>query len=263
MARQLLLSAICSCGLVLACFVAPSAPRPAASIAATPKAETETKAKAVIEVEGGVANVPIGDLIVLDGTKSEATSWKWLVIPKKTFLPTDGGKRVAFAAGTPGTYQFVLSVANGGSVDSAIFAVTVGQPTPPQPLPPPPGPSPNPTPPTPNPPSPQPGLRVLIVEESSQRSSLPRPQLAAMFSPQAASYLNAKCAAGPSGTPDWRRWDDDIDATNAGPLFREMLAAPRQSLPWIVIRGDAGIVHSGPFPATEADLLALLRRYGG
>lgn len=255
MARRFTLSLVCTCGLVLACALAPLTPTPAASFAATPKAETE-KAKAIIE---GPSQIAPGDLLILDGTKSQATDWKWLVIPSKTILPVEGGRRLVFAVGQPGTYQFILSVANQASVDSTIFAVTVGPPPGPSPSPSPPGP----VPPSPTPPSPQAGLRVLFVEESADRARLPREQYHALYSPNVASYLNAKCAAGPSGTPDWRRWDDDADVSLAGPIFREMLSAPRQSLPWVVIRGDAGIVASEPLPKNEAELLSLLRRHGG
>lgn len=252
MARRFFLSAFCTCVCALACL-SPSV-ETATSTAAPAKAETETKAKAIIE---GPAQVAPGDLLILDGSKSEATDWKWLVIPSKTILQVENGRRVVFAAGTTGTYQFILSVANGGSVDSAIFAVTVGgvspQPTPPGPTPP----QPTPT------PTPASGLRVLLVYESADLPRLPREQYHALYSPNVAAYLNTKCAAGPSGTPDWRRWDDDADVSLAGPLFKEMLASPRASLPWVVIRGDAGIVASEPLPKNEADLLALLRRYGG
>ena len=116
-------------------------------------------------------------------------------------------------------------------------------PTPPEP----------PTPPVP----PAAKLTVLIVEESSRRSALPASQIAAMTSPEVRGWLNDKC-----GVNGWRLLDKDTDVSKASEWWQQAMAVPRTGLPWIVI-SSATQAYSGPLPATVAEVLALLKKYGG
>lgn len=132
-----------------------------------------------------------------------------------------------------------------------------------------PPPIPDPDPPSPpDPPAPTPSeFRVLILEETADRASLPREQLAALMSVQVRGYLNAKTAKGPDGrTPDWRVWDDDfqdaqiMDHAYFQTAYKRAKEASKGVLPWIYI-GDGRV--NMPLPKTEAELLNLLKQYGG
>lgn len=130
------------------------------------------------------------------------------------------------------------------------------------------GPQPPPTP-TPTPtPTPQPipgatGLRVLFVYESS--ANMTREQLNVLNSTAVRAYLNAHCAKDAKGRAEWRSWDKDVDASKESDVWRRLWAATKPNLgplPQVVVVTDqAG--ETFPLPATEADLLALLQRYGG
>lgn len=163
----------------------------------------------------------------------------------------------------PGQYRVELTAATVAadgtvSLDYAERVVTIGDaPSPP------PGPGPGPGP-TPGPaPIPLPGFRVLMVVESADLSKLPAAQVAVLTAADVRAYLNAKCAVGPNGVNrEWRQWDKDVVTANEAPHWQAAMARPRQSLPWIVIStGTAG--YEGPLPATVAETLTLLKRFGG
>jgi hypothetical protein len=114
------------------------------------------------------------------------------------------------------------------------------------------------------------GFRVLILEEIADRSKLPRPQNAAINSTVMRGYMNGKCVKGADGkTPEWRDWDDDFTAeqlANESQLWRDAYARAKQDsagkLPWLLVsNGKTGA--SVPFPATEAEVMTLLKKYGG
>lgn len=131
---------------------------------------------------------------------------------------------------------------------------------------PPPDPDPAPDPkPKPVDPAPIPGdgLRVLIVYESADLAKYPSAQNAILTALPIREYLNAKCPKGPDGkTTEFRIWDKDVDGYSDSPLWGDALKRPRASTPWIVIsNGKTGF--EGPLPATVADTLALLKKYGG
>lgn len=135
--------------------------------------------------------------------------------------------------------------------------------------PPPPVPPTPPTPPKPPepPPSPAPipgdGLRVLIVYESAELSKMPPAQQSVIFSTTVRDYLKSKCAVGPDGiTKDWRIFDKDTDVSAEAKTWKDAMARPRASVPWIIIStGKTG--HEGPLPATIDDTLTLLKKHGG
>jgi len=107
------------------------------------------------------------------------------------------------------------------------------------------------------------GLRVLILEESSERGKLPIPQLSAMTSEAVRTYLDAKAAK------NWRLLDDDFESaslTNESQSWRDWYAKAKtdgkDKLPWLLV-GNGKSGESRAFPANEAEMLALLQKYGG
>lgn len=66
------------------------------------------QAKAVIT---GPKEASLGDLIVLDGSRSEGLAFEWILTNSdKTYLAVDNNQKLVFASGTPGKYIFVLVV---------------------------------------------------------------------------------------------------------------------------------------------------------
>lgn len=99
---------------------------------------------AVIEAPDKVS---IGDLVILDGSKSTGDNHLWVVDPRVTgrFLELDD--RIVFAIGTPGTYSFQLIVADKeANISQTKKNITVGGTVPPPPI------DPGPNPPTDPPP---------------------------------------------------------------------------------------------------------------
>lgn len=125
--------------------------------------------------------------------------------------------------------------------------------------------------PSPSPaPSPAPipakGLHVLMVVDSSATSKLPAAQQLALTSGDVREYLNQHCPLGPDGhTPEWRLWDKTTDAANESPLWQAALKRTEgKPMPWIIVSNpDKGGGYEGQLPANAADLLALLKKYGG
>ena len=128
-----------------------------------------------------------------------------------------------------------------------------------------PPPQPGPTPVNPPQPAPLPGLRVLILEETSPSTLLPRQQSIAIRSLQVRAYLDSKALKGPGGHPEWRNLDPDSPVTNLSKEWQDLRARTNPaSLPWVVIADSSGgVVFEGPYPETEADALALFKKYGG
>jgi hypothetical protein len=196
----------------------------------------------------------------------------WIIVPAEAdggivqwYLPDNGltevplgslfgddlarrAKGRVFTAETPGRYRVVAYCAKGDVASTAaVCTVIVGE--------------------SPAPPSPAPivgdGLRVLIVYESAELSTLPRSQAAILTAAEVRTYLNVRCAKGPDGrTAEWRIWDQNADTAAETPTWRAAMARKRDKLPWIVIsNGTAGF--EGPLPATNADTLTLLKQFGG
>lgn len=150
----------------------------------------------------------------------------------------------------PGVYTVLAyTTVKGVATPPAICTVTVGVPVPPVPPGPvPPGPVPVPAP-----------LRVLILYET--KDTLTAEQQATLFGADVRAYLDAHCLKD-GKQPAWRVWDKDVDAKNDAPEFQAALSKPHPSLPWIVIgNGTAGF--EGPLPATKAEVLTLLKKWGG
>lgn len=148
------------------------------------------------------------------------------------------------------------------------IAVNVGAITPPVPVPPGPGPVPPGPTPTPDPaPIPAAGLSVLIVEESAARSTLPREQLLTLTATGPGSvrdYLNTHCAKAANGWPEWRILDKDTDMSGESQFWKDAMRLPRDDakLPWLMVTNGKG-GYSGSLPATQAETMAILKKYGG
>jgi hypothetical protein len=119
----------------------------------------------------------------------------------------------------------------------------------------------------PNPaPFPSDGLRVLVLEETEERSRLPVKQLTALTSAKCRDYMDAKAMKGPDGSPEWQVWDDDLPTDKMQPIWKEAVdvakAKSNGARPWLIIsNGNGG--YSGPLPATEDEFLAELQKWGG
>lgn len=138
-------------------------------------------------------------------------------------------------------------------------------------------PAPTPTPPTPKPPVPVPssyiinpnGLAVLILEESTTRNQLPRPQLEALLSGNARAYLAKTCAKGDDGTtPEYRIFDKDLDGEYIAyendrwkKAMKQAVVDSNGKLPWVLI-SNSKTGASLPMPGNEKDYLELLKKYG-
>lgn len=160
-------------------------------------------------------------------------------------------------AGRTGTLYLVLAYLGEDGAPKQVSSATQIGTTPPAPDPVPPGPTPVPVPPNPE------GFRVLILEETADRPSLPRGQLAVLMSPEVRTYLNAKDA------DCWRLLDDDLtaqhmtgwtDGWKAAYAKAKELSAGR--LPFIVVTNSTS-GEAKPLPATVEETLTLLRKYGG
>lgn len=141
-----------------------------------------------------------------------------------------------------------------------------------------PAPTPKPPEPKPNPPKPDPkpipakDFRVLFLFESSGgKMKLTQEQSNIVNSPKVREYLNRKTPLGGADgrTRDYRFWDQDIvrniaqqkdsDVWNG---IGQTATAWLDQLPAVIVfNGTAGTHY--PFPATETQLLELLKKHGG
>lgn len=179
-------------------------------------------------------------------------------------------------AGAPGTYSIGLeTIAIPDPKAKPIWQRTsvkltiLGKgPLPPTPIPP--GPIP-PTPPTPPvPPAPPapivgPGLRVMIVEESGDRTALPTGQQRALSSVVLRTYVRSKSKEA-GNFSNFRLWDKDEDLSTEGKEWQDAFNAVKASkdfaTPWLVI-SDGKTGTSVPLPKTFEETLALVKKYGG
>lgn len=201
---------------------------------------------------------PVGRLSTL-AVKFEGKVLRWVSLDNdlgviREYDETPGQVTLRLIPFKEGTYKIVAYTAKGDvPSEPAVCVVKTGG----EPGPNPPGPNPPPSPPVPS------GLRVLVVYESAELSKLPATQTAALYSAAVRDYLQTHCVMdAAAGNRAWRIWDKDADVTNVSPEWKAMMAAKRESLPWIVIQGEKSS-YSGPFPQTAVDVLALLQKYGG
>jgi hypothetical protein len=164
-------------------------------------------------------------------------------------------KIVVVTSSKPGTYRLLAYGALGDkATPPAVCVVIVGQ---------------SPEPPTPEPkPEPKPipvsGLQVLITTETADIGQMPKGQALILTAKEVRDYLNAKCSVGSDKkTKEWRIWDKDVSTANETPLWKELFARPRQSLPWIIIASGGKVIAEQPLPATVSETISLLKKYGG
>lgn len=224
----------------------------ASSVFAEVRITGETKAKRDTIVDLQAAGDITRAAFIWDCDKEELVSAKSL------------GGRYLFAA-PPGSYKIklrVVTIKDGvPQIDEARTTVTIGDEVPPGPTPP------GPTPPGPKPddkaPIPAPGFRVLIIEESKDRSKLSPGQNAIIFGSKVRDYLKAKCikdTENPDGA--FRIWDPNTATDGESKLWIDALKRSRSSLPWVIIsNGVAG--YEGPLPDSVTEMLTLLQKYGG
>lgn len=142
-------------------------------------------------------------------------------------------------------------------IDAKAFQVGEKKPDPPGPNPP----GPNPPGPDPGPPIPGAGFRVLIVTETKDLSTLPSAQVQALTAREVRDYLDSHTVK-ENNQPEYRIFDKDIDLSKASQVWKDAMARPRSSVPWIVVtNGKTG--YEGPFPPNTAELMKLLKQYGG
>lgn len=140
-------------------------------------------------------------------------------------------------------------------------------------------PTPSPIPPTPAPivpvvPTPAPitaptGFRVIFVQNAD--TPLTPAQTMIFDSANATTYLNQKCAKSTAGLAEWRRWRSDVSfgkTTQESPTMVALWNAIQPQLallgagPQVVIAVN-GKAQIFPQPTTDADLMTLLKSFGG
>lgn len=105
------------------------------------------------------------------------------------------------------------------------------------------------------------GMRVLIVEETANRSKLPGEQAAILSSGLVEDYLNAHCVKEESGKPAWRIWDKDTSTTNEAKFWQDAMQRKHDSLPWIIVSKSPGRGFEGKLPLNVDSTLELLKKY--
>lgn len=104
------------------------------------------------------------------------------------------------------------------------------------------------------------GLRVLITYRNDGLADLPESQRDMLQSASLRTDLTAACAKGKDGSPEWRIWAVETTVNDTLPVWQKLMAVPRGAAEWIVIQ-NGGRGYSGPLPKTEAEVIALVRRY--
>jgi hypothetical protein len=108
-----------------------------------------------------------------------------------------------------------------------------------------------------------PGFKALIVYDARDAKSLTAAQYATIFGQATRDYLDAKTPLGDDGkTHEWRMFPDGTAVTTDSKAWRDAMARPRQSLPWLIV-SDGKTGYEGPLPLTETDITAKLTQFGG
>lgn len=216
-------------------------------------------------------------------TSPSQISWQ-IVPPSPNFRQVDNNLGAVFTSSEPASFTILVAIATSAPSEPAnenknlkvhllSKQFTVGKlPTPPPDPQPDPDPTPQPDPPDPNPtpaPIPEPGLRVLIIEEVNNRSSLPRTQLTLLTSTSFRKFLNESCVKAniPNPVPEWRLFDKDSSLDNESSLwkkafqrFHNTTITPSPTVPWLIVsNGKKGF--EGPLPKTEDETITLIKKY--
>lgn len=105
------------------------------------------------------------------------------------------------------------------------------------------------------------GMRVLVIEETADRSKLPAAQSAILTSGVIQDYLNEHCAKEDSGKPAWRILDRQADTANEAKFWQDALQRKYDSLPWIIVSKSPGRGFEGKLPENVDATLELLKKY--
>ena len=159
----------------------------------------------------------------------------------------------------PGTHYLYAYAVRGGR-STPLHAITIlveGAPPDPGPKPPDPGPKP----PDPIPPSPITGPRVLVVYETDDATKLTEGQRQFLYGRASYDLLDRLCGKDPTAASGkaWRIWDKDQVLLDVSKEWKEAMARPRKSIPWIQIYGPRG-AYEGPLPSTLDESMALVRK---
>lgn len=207
-------------------------------------------------IRGETTYAPYKKIVLKAETVAAGTSYLWDFSSEEVEKEEVGGTVYVWAP--PGKYRVTLTAINFDkkSVERASFSFTVT------------GKKPDVDPVDPVDPPPPSGLvknpRVLIVEESAERTKLPAETIAVILGRPFRDFLNSVAPLDPDGkTKTWRIWDKDVDASNpAVAEYKKLLDRKRTALPWIVIAdGKTGAVgFEGPLPKDTASAIALVKK---
>lgn len=100
-----------------------------------------------------------------------------------------------------------------------------------------------------------------MLYESSRLSIYPPSQVKALFDNNLRVYLDSVTTLGPDlKTHEYRIWDKNIVLTNESVIWKNVMARPHPTMPWIVIsNGITG--YEGPLPKNTDDTIALIKHY--
>lgn len=208
-----------------------------------------------------------------DYTKS--TVRKLTTPPGISVVKADDGKKW-YVAGKPGIYTikgeiFLRKYDKEGriqdfdflDIDYSIRVVGAPDPEPPTP----PGPNP------PNPPGPTPGPAPIAIDGLSviflidgMALNMTREQLLTIDGVELNNYLKANCPKDKTGQPAWRVYQKGQSlAADEDKAFTDAYAkVADKDTPWIVVSNPKkGGGESLALPKTKAEILALIRKYGG
>ena len=100
-----------------------------------------------------------------------------------------------------------------------------------------------------------------MLYESNRLSVYPPSQIKVLFDNNLRVYLDSVTTLGPDlKTHEYRIWDKNIVLTNESAIWKNVMARPHPTMPWIVIsNGMTG--YEGPLPQNTADTIALIKHY--
>lgn len=198
-----------------------------------------------------------GQLLIISSTKAIHAnvegSLTWIVEPKYQTFSTDGGKTLVLNTGLQPSQLSIMQIVSTKSGKNTYqkISIKIGS-----------GPNPPPLPiPDDDTPIETSLLKVLIVEETGKRPTLPEDQQDILFSVAIRAYAESKCTK-TDGNTDFLILDVNLDVTLMPEWAKTAMKEPMSSLPFILIsNGSTGF--AGPLPADEGSTLTLLKKYGG
>jgi hypothetical protein len=106
------------------------------------------------------------------------------------------------------------------------------------------------------------GFRALLTYDEANRSSLSPGQKQIYDSIAIPAYLDAHCVKDKTNTPEWRLWSDAETPKDDQPIWQKLMAIAKGKKQWVVV-GDGRSGTSQEWPADEAAMLALLKKFEG